>query len=462
MDRLTNTATISPKKQLFMITWPIFIESFLQVMMRFSDTFMLSFISDDAVASIGVVNQIMMFTFVLFNFTAMGSGVVVSQFVGANNPEGVRKTIAHAITVNLTFGVTISLLVLLLKDWFLTFFDLGPDLLTYANTYITIVGLFLFAQAMILTMSAILQAMGHTKDVMFVVMGMNIMNVFGNYVFIFGALGFPQLGVQGVALATASMRFIAMIVLFLLLVKRMPIKLPFKAFLNLEKEYMAKILQIGVPAAGEQLSYNTSQIVITMFITSLGATALATRVYAQNLMSFMVLFPMAISKGMQIFIGQLVGAGKDEEAYHNMFIGVRYGLTIAVTIGGFLALFGEQIMGIFTSEADVVTLGATILLIGLFVEPGRTSNIIIISALRASGDAKFPVMMGILFMWGLAVPMSYFLGIHLGFGLVGIWIAMLMDEWIRAGIMWWRWRSKRWMGRAVVERGPDIVEELEG
>ncbi|MGM0524208.1 MAG: MATE family efflux transporter, partial [Bacillota bacterium] len=72
MDRLTNTATISPKKQLFMITWPIFIESFLQVMMRFSDTFMLSFISDDAVASIGVVNQIMMFTFVLFNFTAMG------------------------------------------------------------------------------------------------------------------------------------------------------------------------------------------------------------------------------------------------------------------------------------------------------------------------------------------------------------------------------------------------------
>ncbi|GEN56107.1 putative transporter YisQ [Halolactibacillus alkaliphilus] len=452
MDRLTDTHVLSPKKQLFLITWPIFIESFLQVMMRFSDTFMLSFISDDAVASIGVVNQIMMFTFVLFNFTAMGSGVVVSQFVGANNPEGVRKTIAHAITVNLSFGLAVSVLVYLLKDWFLAFFGLTPVLLDYANTYVTIVGLFLFAQAMILTMSAILQAMGHTKDVMYVVMGMNILNVFGNYVFIFGALGFPQLGVQGVAISTAVMRVLAMIVMFHLLVKRMPIKLPFKAFITFEKEYMAKILQIGVPAAGEQLSYNTSQIVITMFITSLGATALATRVYAQNLMSFMVLFPMAISKGMQIFIGQLVGAGKDEEAYHNMFIGVRYGLSIAVSIGALLALFGQQIMGVFTNDLDVITLGATILFIGLLVEPGRTSNIVIISALRASGDATFPVIMGILFMWGVSVPMSYFLGIHLGFGLVGIWVAMLMDEWIRAGIMWWRWKSKRWMGRAVVKR----------
>src|SRR5690625_6029760 len=108
MNRLTNKKTISPRKQLFLITWPILIESLLQTFMRFSDTFMLSFISDEAVAAIGVVNQIMMFTFVLFNFTAMGSGVVVSQYVGAKNPKGILKTIVHALMVNLLFGAFIS------------------------------------------------------------------------------------------------------------------------------------------------------------------------------------------------------------------------------------------------------------------------------------------------------------------------------------------------------------------
>lgn len=452
MDRLTNTTKISPGKQLFLITWPIMIETFLQTFMRFSDTFMLSFISDEAVAAIGVVNQIMMFTFVLFNFTAMGSAVVVSQYVGANNPKGVQKTVAHALMVNLTFGVIISLIVVSLRTQFINLFDLEPELFRYANTYLLYVGGVLFSQAIVLTISAILQAMGHTKDVMKVVIIMNVTNVFFNYVFIFGVLGFPQLGVTGVAMSTAAIRFVSMFVLFSILLKRLPTKLPFKAFFKFDLSYLKKILGIGVPAAGEQLSYNISQIVLTVFITSLGATALATRVYAQNLMSLMTVFSMSISKGMQIFIGQLVGAGKEKEAYSSMFIGVRTALTVALSVGSLLAIFGRQVFMIFTGDPDIIALGTVILIIGLILEPGRTSNLVIISALRAAGDARFPVMIGICVMWGVLVPLAYFLGITLNFGLPGIWIAMLVDEWIRAIIMWTRWRGKRWMGKAVVEQ----------
>ncbi|WP_090796107.1 MATE family efflux transporter [Pelagirhabdus alkalitolerans] len=455
MERLTNTETLSAKKQLFLITWPIFIEVFLQTLMRFSDVFMLSFISDDAVAAIGVVNQIMMFTFVLFNFTAMGSGVVVSQYVGANNPEGVRKTIAHAITVNLTFGLLVSGTVVGFRRVFLDLFSLEAELYEFAEIYMIIVGGALFAQAIVLTVSAILQAMGHTKDVMYVVLIMNLLNIFGNYLFIFGALGFPELGVMGVGIATATMRILAMIGIFSLLVYRMPIKLPFKAFLTFEKEYLTKILNIGVPAAGEQLSYNISQIVITIFITSLGATALATRVYAQNFMAFMTVFSMSISKGMQIFIGQLVGAGKEEEAYHNMFIGVRYAMTVALSIGGLLALFGEQVFSFFSSDPDVISLGAAVLIVGFVLEPGRTSNLVIISSLRASGDARFPVLIGMAIMWGVAIPLAYLFGIVFEWGLIGVWMGMAADEWIRAIIMWTRWISRKWMGKAVVEQAKE-------
>ncbi|MBM7539861.1 MATE family efflux transporter [Amphibacillus cookii] len=452
MERLTNLETQSAKKQLLLITWPIFIEVFLQAIMQFSDVFMLSYISDQAVAAIGVVNQVMMFTFVLFNFTAMGSGVVVAQFVGANQPKDVRKTIAHAITVNLSFGVLLSLTVVSFRKQFLNLFSLEPQLLEFAETYMIIVGAALFAQAIILTISATLQAMGHTKDVMFVVLIMNLLNIFGNYLFIFGAFGVPQLGVTGVAIATASMRLLAMIGLFIILVKRMPIKLRFKAFFTLEKSYLSKILHIGVPAAGEQLSYNISQIIITIFVTSLGATALATRVYAQNFMGFMTVFSMSISKGMQIFVGQLVGAGKQKEAYHHMFIGLRYAMAVSLSIGSILAIFGQHLFGFFSDDPAIITLGGTILVITLILEPGRTSNLVIISALRASGDARFPVVIGMLIMWGVCLPLAYFFGITLNLGLPGIWLAMLTDEWVRATLMWSRWRSKRWMDKALVNQ----------
>src|SRR5699024_3810364 len=207
---------------------------------------------------------------------------------------------------------------------------------------------------------------------------MNVTNVFFNYVFIFGVLGFPLLGVTGVAMSTATIRFVAMFVLISILLKRLPTKLPFKVFFKFDLSYLKKILGIGVPAAGEQLSYNISQIVLTVFITSLGATALATRVYAQNLMSLMTVFSMSISKGMQIFIGQLVGAGKEKEAYSSMFIGVRTALTVALSVGSLLAIFGRQVFMIFTGDPDIIALGTVILIIGLILEPGRTSNLVII------------------------------------------------------------------------------------
>ncbi|WP_235848438.1 MATE family efflux transporter [Litchfieldia alkalitelluris] len=443
--------SIPHKVTLFTITWPIFIEVFLQAFMKFSDVFMLSFVSDDAVAAIGVVNQIMMFTFVLFNFTAMGSGVVVAQYMGANRPKDVSLTIANAIVINLLFGLFISAMVVLFRSQFLDLFNLAPELMNFANTYMLIVGFTLFTQALMLTISSVLQAQGFTKDVMFVVLGMNILNIIGNYLFIFGRFGVPKLGVTGVALSTATCSTLAMITLFVILYRRMEVKINWQDYFYLKIEHIKKILKIGIPAAGEHLSYNMMQIVITIFITLLGAAALATKVYTQNLLMFMVIFSMSMSKGMQIYIGQLVGAGRKDEAYHQMFRGLKIALGIALSVGVVLAISGKFLFTFFTDEAEIIATGSILLIIGVLLEPGRTSNLIIISALRAAGDAHFPVTIGILSMWGISVTMAYLLGVHLGLGLIGIWIAFLMDEWLRAVIMYKRWKSRKWEKKGLVE-----------
>ncbi|MBU9724231.1 MATE family efflux transporter [Bacillus alkalicola] len=436
---------------LFAITWPILVEVFLQMAMKFSDVFMLSFVSDEAVAAIGIANQIMIFTFVLFNFTAMGCGVVVSQFVGAGKQRDVSRTIANAILINLLFGLVMSAIVVGFRKPLLGIFDLAPELMGYAEIYMIIVGGALFMQAMVLTLSSVLQAQGYTKDVMFTVMGMNILNVFGNYVFIFGALGFPALGVTGVAISTAACRVLAMITLFILMYRRVEFKIAFKDYFLLKGEYVKKIMKIGIPGAGEHLSHNTSQLTITAFIATLGTAAIATRVYAHNYAMLMTMFSMAMSKGMQIYIGQLVGAGLMDLAYKRMFRGLKIAMGVALALGIVMAVFGEFFIGIFTNDPDIIAVGAVLLIIGALLEPGRTTNLVVISSLRAAGDAKFPVVMGILSMWGISVTLAYFLGIHLGYGLIGVWIAILADEWFRAIFMLFRWRSKKWQRMRLVD-----------
>ncbi|WP_238343518.1 MATE family efflux transporter [Gracilibacillus saliphilus] len=167
---------------------------------------MLSFVSDEAVAAIGVVNQMMMFPFVLFNFTAMGSGVVVAQFVGANKLNDVSKTIANAIFINLLFGFFISSMIVIFRYQFLNIFHMSRELIEYADIYILIVGGTLFTQAMVMTLFSVLQAQGFTKEVMYVALGMNNLNIIGNYFVIFGPFGLPKLGVMGVAISTAVCR----------------------------------------------------------------------------------------------------------------------------------------------------------------------------------------------------------------------------------------------------------------
>ncbi|WP_018930488.1 MATE family efflux transporter [Gracilibacillus lacisalsi] len=459
MSKTNNEKQTLKKVGLLAITWPIFIEVFLNTFMRIADIFMLSFVSDEAVAAIGVVNQMMMFTFVLFNFTAMGSGVVVAQFVGANKLNDVSKTIANAIFINLLFGFFISSMIVIFRYQFLNIFHMSRELIEYADIYILIVGGTLFTQAMVMTLFSVLQAQGFTKEVMYVALGMNILNIIGNYFVIFGPFGLPTLGVMGVAISTAVCRALAMVVIFVLLYKKTAVKIKVQDYFKLKKAYVKKILRIGVPGAGEHLSHNLSQLTITVFITMLGADALATRVYTQNLTNFMTVFSLSIAKGMQIYIGQLVGAGKLEKAYMEMYRGLKIATIVALCVGAVIAFSGKFLLGFFTDDANIIALGSIILFLGMILEPGRTFNLVIISSLRASGDATYPVMVGILSMWGVSVTLAYLLGLPLGYGLIGVTIGIIVDEWFRGGLMFIRWRSKKWQEKVLVEEVKPAVSQ---
>lgn len=437
------------KHNLYKLTWPIFIEILLYMLMGNADTLMLSQYSDDAVAAVGVSNQIISVTVVMFGFIATGSAILITQYLGANNLKDAKEVSMVAISVNLIFGLLISLILFIFSDLILSAMNLSPELLDYGNDYLGIVGGFLFLQALIMTIGAILRSYGFTKDTMYITIGMNLLNIIGNYLFIFGPFGIPVLGVFGVAISTTTSRAIGLFVLIIIFIRRTNGQFTFN--FTFPKKHLTDILKIGIPSAGEHLSYNTSQMVITYFITQLGKDAITTKVYTQNLMMFIYLFSAAVGQGTQIIVGYLVGAGRFNDAYHRCLRSLKFAIVVSFGIAVLFSIFSESLFGIFTDNEEIIALGSTLIMLTILLEPGRSFNLVIISSLRASGDVKFPVYMGIISMWGISVTLSYLLGLTFEMGLVGIWIAYIVDEWFRGLVMLRRWKSRIWESKAFVK-----------
>ncbi|MFB3171178.1 MATE family efflux transporter [Neobacillus sp. 179-C4.2 HS] len=449
MEKSLNKST--PQLSLLAITWPIFVELFLQVIMGSTDTIMLSHISDDAVAAVGVANQLIFLCILIFSFVSSGTAVVLSQYLGAGLKDETKKVTAISITLNLVIGLVISLFMVIFRTKLVSFFHLPKHIAELGEQYLMIVGGTVFLQAVLITVSSILRANGYTRDAMMISITMNVIHLIGNAILIFGLLGFPEMGVIGVSISTAISRAIALALILKLLYDRIPINLKLRDYITIDGIQIKRILKIGVPAAGEQICFNLSQLAITAIIAMLGAASLTTRVYTQNIVSFILVFGLAMGQGTQILIGYKAGARDFEGAYHQLLKSLRYSLIMTVAIAIVVAIFREPLLSFFTKDDEIISMGSTLLLLCLILEPGRTFNLVVINSLRATGDANISLIMGFISMWGISVPLAYFLGIHLGFGLPGIWIAFIVDEWFRGITMYFRWRSRVWEKKVLVQ-----------
>ena len=215
--------------------------------------------------------------------------------------------------------------------------------------------------------------------------------------------------------------------------------------------------KIGIPSAFEQVMYQACQIVFLYYATYLGTESLGARQYATNISMFTYLFAIAIGMGTAIIIGRLVGGGEKDEAYERLWKSVKWAIGVTLCMVALVITFRTQLMGLFTDNPHIIGLGASVLLLSVLLETGRTMNIVIINSLRAAGDAKYPVLIGAFSMVLMSLPLGYFFAFHLDMGLVGIWLAIAIDEWTRAIIMFFRWKSRAWERYALVK--PEEQEE---
>ncbi|WP_284646383.1 MATE family efflux transporter [Paenibacillus silviterrae] len=439
------------KLSLFAVTWPIFIDSVLRMMLGTADVFMLSRISDQVTGAVGLANELIMFCILMFGFVGIGTSVAITQYLGAGRKEEASRISALAITVNLAIGLLISMLLLGFGDSLMRLMNLPAEQIQIANPYLKLISAFIWIEALSYAVSSVIRANGQTRDVMYVTLGVNIIHVIGNFLLIFGSLGFPEWGVFGAAVSTVISRFLGLLVLLVILYRRIPVKINMKDYITLNPVFLKQILGIGLPAAGEHLSWQSQHMMIVSFINMIGSSALSAHIYVMNVTNYYMALAMAIGVGTEIIVGHMVGAGEMNAAYRRLLRSLRVSFLVTAVVVGIAAIFRNDLMSLFTANPDIIAMGSTILILSILLEPGRTFNLVVINSLRAAGDARFPVLIGMISMWGVAVPLAYWLAIHLQMGLLGVWVAFTVDEWLRGLLMLLRWRSRAWEQKVLIQ-----------
>ncbi len=439
------------RKQLFRLAAPIFIETLLFMLLGVADIYMLSQYNDLAAGAVGAANQLINNLNLIFAIVSAGTAVLVAQNVGAKNKLEIERVSSVSIVMNLILGLFISLPMLVWGEGILKMMGVTSDLMIHAGSYIRIVGGALFLQALLNTAAVIIRSHGYTKQTMLISLGMNVLNIFGDAVLIFGLFGAPVLGAKGVAIATTASRFLATLVAYGFLFKKVVPAEMFRHILDKPKQVLKNLVKIGLPAAMENMSYSVSQtVVMSLILISLGEVSYVTRTYAWTICWFAFLFAIAIGQATQIMIGQSVGAKRIDEAYKIGLHNFKISFILSLFTGLGLFLFGEHLIGIYTDNPEIIAIGAATLMVDAFLEPGRTFNIVFINGLRGAGDVIFPVVMAMISMWILGVGVGYFFAVVMGFGLPGFWIGFALDEWVRGFSMYLRWRSKKWTNKSLV------------
>lgn len=429
---------------LYNLAWPIMLEMSLQFMIGTVDTIMVSKISDEAVAAVGICNQFFAALFVLFTMISGGAGILVAQKLGAGNELEARKAASLAFSFNVVIGIGVSIGLHFYTDAILTLMHVPIEIRPLAQQYLQIVGSGAIMMALLQACSTIIRNTGNTKATMMIAIGMNFIHILFNYIFIFGKLGFPEMGMVGVSISTVLSRSIATAVLFVILINSFSSRLTFGEFVRWNKKIVKEIAKIGIPLSLSGGSYSITQLVIASLIGTMGAVELATRSYMTTVESFAFLLGMSVAMAVQIRTAHLYGSGKRMEAYSDAWKALKWGIILVEVNTIILVIFGKYILNWFTSDESIIAMGAFLLLVNIVLQPGKMINMTMGNALNAIGQTKYVMTTSVISMWIVSVGLAYLLGIVLDMGLFGVYIAMIVDEYLRGVLVALRWR--KWKG----------------
>lgn len=442
------------RKDVLKLAIPIMIEQTFVMLLGTFNTMMAGHIGEEAVSAIGMVDSINNMFISFFAALSVGATVVVAQQIGQEKPKKANETAKQAIISGVIVALTITILLWIFRLQLINKLYGSAEELVKVNAklYLEFTLLTYPFIAIEQIANGILRGCGDTKTPMKITMFMNVINIILGYVLIFGLdfLNIPSFGITGAALAIAIARLVGTLLIMIVLFRGSKIiKLkkiyPFKFDFKIQKD----IFNIGIPAGMEQVIFNTGKLIVQVFIVTMGTTSIAANAIGNSIAIIINVPGNALCLAATTLVGQYVGRDDIKGAKNTLIYLVKFGTIALVTLGILFIPIAPWLSSLYTDSQEVINLSSKLIATNGIALIAWSMSFILSSGLKGAGDTRYTMLTAFIGMWIFRIFIGYILGIILNVGLVGIWIAMYIDWFVRGTMYCVRLKGNKWIAHRI-------------
>ncbi|MEM7315083.1 MAG: MATE family efflux transporter [Planctomycetota bacterium] len=438
---LSESKSDVTNQSLFQLSYPLLLNAAIGMVVTLIDTVIISRYSEDAAAAVSMANQILLVAFDFSAIFATGAVVLVSRSLGANEPDRAKEISEAATTGNAMISFVFSAIIFSAAAWLASAINTPREIFADTVTYLRVGAFTILLNGVMMAGTSTLRGYGQTRIILVLGIAAYVTYLLAEVLLIYGWGPIPELGVFGSALATLLVRAVAVIALTVVLYRRLTIRtwaLQFSTAIR----HLPGLYQISWPAAVDNLAYGFYQMLLVSFIATYSVAMVLARTFTLSLSAFLTVTLMSISQANEVMVGFRFGAGRNADINRCIAHASLVATLITTSCAALLYLFAEPLIGLFTNDVNIHQLATQLLWITIFVQPFSAVNTILFHSLKTTGDVVVPVAVTQIMMWGMSVPIAWWLTMSLQLGVVGLWYVLLLEEALKAiflGVRWCFW-----------------------
>ncbi len=433
------------RKQVMDLAWPVMAESVLQTFAQIVSMALVGHLGANAVASIGLSMQPLNLFYGVFMGASVAATAVVARLIGAGEKQDAAKAAAQSVVLALIMASLGALFIGTRARQVVVWMGAEPDVVAEGTTYLLVMAPGLFCMWISTVLTGALRGVGDTRTPMKVNMVISIINFAGNVVLVYGLLGFPALGVLGAGIATSAARLAGAVLLYIPYLSGKTL-LP----VNLHRDFkcnaplVKRLARVGIPGTIERLLMSTAFLFYVRMVAGLGSASYAAHAIGVNAESLSYMPAQAFSIAATTLVGQYLGAQQPELAEKSTWQSLKMACCLVGTLALVFAVFPQALMRLYTSDTEVIRLGAIYLEIMALCQIPQAFSFVFLGVMRGAGDTRVSMAVTAFSAWVVRLGLTYIFINILHTGVTGAWWAMGADGLVKgvAGFVWFK--SGRW------------------
>ena len=431
---------------IWQISWPMLLIMILQFLVGITDIYVAGLISSEVQAAVGFISQLYFLVIIIGNAISIGTVSLVSKAVGAGNVPHALWNAKQSMLFGFLISVALALIIGLFFRQIITATGFPVEIRSIAEIFLQIFTVALVPNYLLVISNAVFRAGGAVKIPLLSMFVFCIVNVLGDFGFVFGRFGLPLLGFSGIAVATAVAATIGMIVNLVFMI-RLPWRGLYMSSWRIRWRAVQIIVRLSWPAAMLQIAWNAGSIVLYNILGRLGEssiTALAAITNGLRIEAIIFLPAFAFNMAASVLVGQNLGAGRAERAERIGWQIAIVGMIFVSVMAAVIFVGAEYCAAFFTADRAVLEETTRYLRINMFSEPFMALSLVLVGGLQGAGDTRGTMWVIVVAMWLIRLPLAYGLVFLAGFGATGAWIAMVSSMIMQGLLMARRFRSGYW------------------